>query len=396
MCRRGALRWGRLLRQHGFGLAPLQSPVIQERIGHITGDKFTEVKLLKINGELIGGVDVYAHVARHLWWGVWFYWLTHVPGVRYLLKRIYRWIAENRHCLGGSCSITQTPRWPGILPLAALPGIPFLWQDKLPSWVFMWLTAGSIYLAMKWNRVWDLHIRRDRLPRWRTLAFLLFWPGMDAEQFIFPAKSPPVPSKREWEFALGKMLLGIVLIGWFTEQASRWSPLAAGWAGAVGTIFVLHFGLFHLLSLIWRTAGMAAAPIMQAPIYSTSLNEFWSRRWNMGFRDLATTLIFRRLIKHVGLRNSLLITFLISGLVHELVISLPAQAGYGLPTIYFLIQGMGIVAERSMWARRIGLGSGRRGWLFTLIVTAGPIGLLFHRPFMLNVVVPFLDAIGGL
>ena len=33
--------------------------------------------------------------------------------------------------------------------------------------------------------------------------------------------------------------------------------------------------------------------------------------------------------------------------------------------------------------------------LFTLLVAAGPLGLLFHAPFRDRVILPFLDAIGA-
>jgi hypothetical protein len=88
--------------------------------------------------------------------------------------------------------------------------------------------------------------------------------------------------------------------------------------------------------------------------------------------------------------------FAASGLVHELVISIPARGGYGLPTLYFILQGTGVTAERSLIARRLGLRRGFAGWCFTLAVTAAPAFWLFHPPFIRNVAVPMLRAIGAL
>jgi alginate O-acetyltransferase complex protein AlgI len=87
-------------------------------------------------------------------------------------------------------------------------------------------------------------------------------------------------------------------------------------------------------------------------------------------------------------------TFLASGLVHDLVISVPARGGYGLPTVYFVIQGAGVLFERTPLARRVGIG--RRGIVsraFTAVVVLAPVPLLFHEPFLNRVILPFLEVI---
>ena len=90
------------------------------------------------------------------------------------------------------------------------------------------------------------------------------------------------------------------------------------------------------------------------------------------------------------------IAFLGSGLLHELVISLPARGGYGLPTIYFMLQAAGMAFERSAIGRKMGLAAGFKGWIFTMIVAAGPAFWLFHPPFVKLVVIPFMEAMHAL
>ena len=98
----------------------------------------------------------------------------------------------------------------------------------------------------------------------------------------------------------------------------------------------------------------------------------------------------------VGVTGATLLVFLASGFIHELVISVPARGGYGLPTAYFVIQGAGVAGERTRLGRRLGLGRGWRGWLFTALVTAGPAFWLFPPPFVRNVVLPMLAVIGAI
>jgi alginate O-acetyltransferase complex protein AlgI len=121
----------------------------------------------------------------------------------------------------------------------------------------------------------------------------------------------------------------------------------------------------------------------------------WGKRWNLGFRKLSHTLVFRPLQRRFGTTVGTLGAFLASGLVHELVISVPARAGYGLPTAYFLAQGLGVIAERSEVGRRLGLGHGARGWLWMALIAAGPVFCLFHVWFVMRVMLPFLHAISG-
>ena len=164
----------------------------------------------------------------------------------------------------------------------------------------------------------------------------------------------------------------------------------------LGLIFLLHFGSFDLLARAWQAGGICAEPIMRSPILSQSLGEFWGKRWNLGFRQLSHDFLFRPALPKVGIAGATMLVFLASGLIHDLVISVPARAGYGLPTAYFLLQGLAALAERSAPAQALGLQSGIRGWLWTVLVTAAPAYCLFHPWFVMRVILPFLGAINAL
>jgi alginate O-acetyltransferase complex protein AlgI len=218
---------------------------------------------------------------------------------------------------------------------------------------------------------------------------------MNGAEFLNSKVRPRKPRGAEWGLAVAKLSLGSVLLWRIVRLAMPAHLIIAGWIGMVGVIFILHFGLFHLLSLAWKQLGVNAMPVMQNPIFAQSLTEFWGRRWNTAFNELAFRFTFRPLCRQANLTVATLLVFGLSGLIHELVISLPARAGCGLPTLYFLLQGLGVLIERSRWGRGMGLGRSLRGWLFTVSITVGPVFWLFHPPFVNNVILPMLTAIGA-
>ena len=266
----------------------------------------------------------------------------------------------------------------------------------LPAWAFMWVIAISLYAGCKCISYRDARARGVSGDRLRTLGYLFAWPGMDAAAFLRRGDGVRGPGTAAWVAAALQTALGICLNWVAARTMLPEHPLLAGWIGMTGLIFILHFGTFDLLSLAWRTAGVDAEPIMRNPLASTSLAEFWGRRWNTAFHQLASRFTFRPLRSIAGAAGASLGVFLVSGLVHELVISVPARGGYGLPTVYFAIQGLGLAGERGRWGRRLGLGRGLRGWLFTALVTAGPALWLFPQPFVRRVILPMLAAIGAI
>ena len=274
-----------------------------------------------------------------------------------------------------------------------LPSAAVLFANKRAPWEFMWTLAVAIFGGLKWQTWWTADVRGTAS---RSAAYLLAWPGMDADAFLDATRRPAKPPASEWLWAFAKTALASILVWAVARQIPADLRLARGWTGMLGLVLLLHFGAFHLLALFWEFCGIDAQPIMARPLVSKSLSEFWGKRWNLGFRQLAFDIIFRPLHRRIGAVSASLLVFLASGLIHDLVISVPARGGYGLPTAYFLIQGFGVAVERSSLGRRIGLQSGATAWLFLMIVAAGPAFWLFHPPFVLRVILPFMQAIHAL
>lgn len=283
--------------------------------------------------------------------------------------------------------------WAPILlgPIAVVAFVP----DDWPRWAFMWMLAFALYAGCKW-----LTWRRTPAPGaplWRHVGYLLAWPGMDAAAFLRASSRAELRSAgaMQWSLALGNLAAGAVLFWGVARFVPPQYAYPAGWVGMIGFVLMLHFGLFHLLSCGWRAIGVEARPLMNRPLASRSISQFWSVRWNTAFRDLTHRFLFRPLVGPLGPRSAVLVGFLVSGLIHDLVISMPARGGYGGPTLFFLMQALAMLVARSPIGRRIGLQSGLGGWLFTMLALLLPAGLLFHPPFVHRVVLPFMTALGA-
>lgn len=287
-------------------------------------------------------------------------------------------------------------RWSGWAPLILLPSLMFALRAKLLPWVFMWLLAVAIFAGCKWQTWWELRSTARPRKNWRRdAAYLLLWPGMEVEEFFEDSAEKQRIQTMEWLVGIRNTLAGVVLIWIGARVIALGHALLGGWAGMIGMVLFLHFGTFHLVALVWQRAGLRVRPIMQRPFVSRSLSELWGKRWNLGFRKLSHAWVFQPLQKRYGPAVGTLGAFFASGLLHEVVISIPAGAGYGLPTAYFLAQGIGVLVERSDTGRRLGLGHGARGWLWTALVAVGPLYALFHPWFVIRVMVPFLQAVAG-
>ncbi len=213
------------------------------------------------------------------------------------------------------------------------------------------------------------------LPRRHRLLFLA-WPGMDPRPFE-AARAPDLDGIRLLGRGTATMAVGIVLLAVPCDN-----PLARAWLAMAAAIAFIHLGLFDAMAGILRWNGLRVERICPEPWLARSLGEFWSVRWNHAFHVFARDRVYLPIARRLGRTPGLAAAFLFSGLVHELVISLPARGGWGLPTLYFAIHGVLVELERRRILRP-------RRWTTVLFVLL-PLPILFHGAFVANVVLPLL------
>lgn len=393
LCLRWLRRVERPLLRRDFDFVPLQTAWVREKLNLSETELLTEMRLLLPDCRVIGGADAAVVLARYVWW-LWPLWFaSHIPGATPIIRASYRYIARNRHCARGECAIPQRTRWLDWFPLPLLLVATLPFRAHLPNWIFMWLFVTAMFAGCKWL-TWRRAQTNLRTSTRRTLGYLFAWPGMDAKSFL-TGQQPDAPRISEWMLAATRLLAGIALL-WLAAKATiTTQPVINAWLGMFGITLLLHFGSFHLVALTWQRAGVPAKPLMQSPATATSLAAFWGVRWNTAFNKLVHDLAFRPLARRLGIAWATLGVFAISGIIHELSISFPARGGYGLPLGYFILQGCGVLIERSHAGQALGLGHGFRGWLFMLLFTAAPAYWLFHPTFVQNVILPMLQTIGA-
>jgi len=232
----------------------------------------------------------------------------------------------------------------------------------------------------------------EPLPFRRWLGFAGAWLGMQPRLFARPRRRALPGARALLARGAAHLTLGIALVlGARLAWISTHSRLLATLLVLPGLSLALHFGLCNLLAGTWRMLGVACDALFRAPLRSTSLSEFWGRRWNLAFSEMTGIAVYRPLSVSVRLGRgpALFASFLLSGLLHEMAISLPVHAGFGLPLLYFALQGALVTAERARTraGRPVSTTAGRT---WTLVCLVLPLPMLFHRPFLAGVVWPLI------
>jgi hypothetical protein len=249
-------------------------------------------------------------------------------------------------------------------------------------------------LAMKPLVLVETYAGRNNLSFVQWSAFAIGWFGMRPALFE-TLPSPPLAQKGLVLKGFSRIVLGVLLLylSALVERLSYKIFFASELLLLVGLSVILHFGVLNLSTAVWRMLGVDARELFRAPYRARSLREFWGKRWNIAFSEMTTLIAYRPLKYIVSTNTAMILSFLLSGVLHEIAISFPVCSGYGLPLLYFTIHGLLMHAEsrsaaiQSILAHRIWCHVWVLGWLIL------PMPLLFHAPFVTQVLKPLRSAI---
>ncbi len=108
-CRRWVPLWETTLRRRGYEIAPLQSPWVAERTGLSSEELLADLLLLRPDGSLVRGAEVYRDAMRHIWWALPLWLASVVPLGRQLFDWGYRSFADHRYRISRACRLPGSP-----------------------------------------------------------------------------------------------------------------------------------------------------------------------------------------------------------------------------------------------------------------------------------------------
>ena len=250
-----------------------------------------------------------------------------------------------------------------------------------PSMRLLLGSVGAIYLM----KMVALVLRHRPMTAAALPVFLFAWPGVIPDSFEKRLPGQMIEAQRFFG-AWARMAAGGTSIVLLSAYAPHLSDELLGLAGVAALLLTIHLGVGDLLPWLLRWAGFDVPLLFDRPWAAVSLTDFWGRRWNLAFVEMNRRLFLRPMYRCFGKPGSRFALFALSGMLHELAISFPAGAGWGLPFSYFLLHGVLVGAEERF---RIV----NRAWTWFWLIAPAP--WLFHEPFRRLLIVPFYRWLHG-
>ena len=104
-CVRLAAQWQSSLADRNVALLPLQTPWVRRKFALAEDELLQEMRWLRPDGSRLGGADALIEVAGYYRWTWPLRQFLRIPAVHRMAERAYGWVADRRHCQGGSCRV---------------------------------------------------------------------------------------------------------------------------------------------------------------------------------------------------------------------------------------------------------------------------------------------------
>lgn len=287
-------------------------------------------------------------------------------------------------CTQAGSRLMRTVVW--LLPVINVLSGYYLSGREQPGYRMLILIL-LLFLGMKTVSTVYRYPSRGKLNLWQWLVFALCWPGMDPQPFEQLGRKQKVIADRSLLYKGGfSAIAGLALL---YLLGHHWlSPYIAGLLSFVPFIMIFHMGIGHIGVVVWAGLGIKVIPLMDAPWRSDHLGAFWGQRWNTAFIQMTRTTLFIPFARRRQPQTALLLSFVISGIFHEVALTLPAGGGYGRPLIYFILQAVLVLIERRYPCRSLLLQR-----LYTWLCLLLPFPLLLPPAFLREVILPLLQAL---
>jgi hypothetical protein len=196
----------------------------------------------------------------------------------------------------------------------------------------------------------------------------------------------PVALRRCLPSSAAPRLIGRALLAWTVCICAYWlyvrlvqefrpPKILLSYIGAI-MLWLVSEAFGSLIPFLGLPSGRLL-PLLHGPppLFAKSISDFWSRRWNMWVSEWFRQIIFRPLQNRPVL--ALFAVFLVSGVLHELAINVPlyivtGRKYFGLMTLYFLLQAVGILIERRTRNRGVRI-------LFVWLFVFGAVPLMVNE-----------------
>jgi alginate O-acetyltransferase complex protein AlgI len=268
----------------------------------------------------------------------------------------------------------------------------FLVRSELPV-IRMLALIGTTFTGMKVIAVAESYkLKSLTLSFKQWLSFAIGWVGMRAQPFEALGNKQLPNAWSLIRFGFSRILFGVLLLVLAHKVVmlpvdTHVTFVLVSVILLVGLSFILHFGLLSISAGTWRLVGVNTNLLFREPARSLSLTEFWSKRWNLAFTEMTSVAIYAPLKNRIGSAGAIMLAFMFSGLLHEVALSVPVNNGYGLPLLYFTIQGILVLTEKTLIAHKNKFLQHKitsRIWVFLGLVI--PLPLLFHTQFLKQIV----------